>query len=86
MRIPQLSVMLALALSLGSTSAVTGCGDDNPTLQDAGSNSNATFTSFVIDLVLNHGSDATPAPFTSFSTLPDPDGSDNNPNAYNALF
>jgi hypothetical protein len=71
--------------------ATTGCGDDNPTLgqQDgsgSGSNPGATFTSFVIDLVLNHGSDATPAAFTSFSTLPDPDGSANNPNAYNALF
>jgi hypothetical protein len=78
--------MVALAISLGTAVATTGCGDDNPTLQDAGSASGGTFAAFVIDLVLNHGSDATPAAFTSFSTLPDPDGSDNNPNTFNALF
>ncbi len=41
---------------------------------DGGSGSAATLTSFVIDLIDNHSTDPTPAPFSAFSALPDPDG------------
>jgi hypothetical protein len=56
-----------------------------------GSAANPTFTSFVIDLVLNHNNDATPATFASFSALPDPDagnatGVGENVHAYDSLF
>jgi hypothetical protein len=62
---------------------------DTPTTIDGpsdGSGSAATFTTFVINLVLNVGANSTPAAFASFSTLPDPDGVNNNTNAYNSLF
>jgi hypothetical protein len=83
---------MLLAIAVGFASAA--CGDDNPSVQDAKSGgdapdamgSNATFTSFVINLVKNVSPNSTPAPFSSFSSLPDPDGSDNNLNAYDSLF
>lgn len=82
-----------IAISVGLAVASTGCGDDNPTLAgDApttgsdGSMPNATLTSFVIDLIKNHSTDPTPADYSTFSALPDPDGDDNNTAAYSVLF
>jgi hypothetical protein len=82
---------IAIAVGLGLAS--TGCGDDNPSLAgDApgsgsdGSVTNPTLTSFVIDLIKNHGTDPTPADSSTFSALPDPDGDDNNTAAYSVLF
>lgn len=51
-----------------------------------GSNAAATFTTFVINLVLHVGPDTTPAAFSTFATLPDPDGVNNNTSAYASLF
>ena len=70
---------------------VSACGDDSPTVQDGsstpdGPNPNATFTSYVIDLVKNHTGDTTPAPYADFMALPDPDGDANNVHAYDPLF
>lgn len=75
-------------LGLLAACALGACGDDTPYVpQDAPPGGGAgTYTAFVIDLVMNHGSDATPAPFTAFSTLPDPDGDANNQAAYAGLF
>jgi hypothetical protein len=50
---------------------------------DAGSGAE-TFTQFVINLVLNVGADTTPAAFSTFENLPDPDV--NNGSAYASLF
>ena len=45
----------------------------------------ATFTSYVIDLITNQTSATTqPRPYAEFATLPDPDGS--NGSAYQSLF
>ena len=71
---------------------LAACGDDSPFVQKDGGppgdgpNPNATFTSYVIDLVNNHGADVTPAPYSAFSALPDPDGDANNLTAYTSLF
>jgi|HubBroStandDraft_2_1064218.scaffolds.fasta_scaffold471221_2 hypothetical protein len=90
MRFPQRAVLLAIVVGLGQ-GFVTACGDDNPQLQDGsmppmdGSGSGVdTFTKFVIDLI--ETPPATPAAFSTFSTLPDPDALDNNGSAYSSLF
>jgi hypothetical protein len=59
--------------------------DGPPPGPDAGTPP-ATFTSFVINLVLNESNTATPFAYSTFATLPDPDGSDNNTSAYSSLF
>ncbi len=54
-------------------------GPDGPPIVDP------TFTTFVIDLVSNKtANDTQPVPFADFSTLPDPDGDNNNTAAYPA--
>ena len=78
-----------LILVLGLTSAA--CGDDTPYVPSDGNGSgsgsgSATLTSYVIDLIQNHSTDQTPAAYTDFATLPDPDGDTNNGSAYNSLF
>ncbi|HUJ58292.1 MAG TPA: hypothetical protein VLX92_07360 [Kofleriaceae bacterium] len=85
----KLFMLLGLVLGL----ALAGCGPDDKLHLggDAGTGSDAgppgaTLTSYVIDLVNNHSSDPTPAAYAEFSTLPDPDGSDNNTAAYSSLF
>jgi hypothetical protein len=82
---------LAIAVGLGLTAAA--CGDDSPFVpsdgQGSGSGSGsgaATFTSFVLDLVTNHGMDPAPADYSTFKDLPDPDGDSNNGSAYDSLF
>ena len=88
----------ALALALAGA-LVGACGDDNPgtptdapvaidagadAMLDAGPDA-ATFTTFVIDQILNNTTaTATPVPYATFSTLPDPDQA--NPAAYAPLF
>ena len=73
------------------------CGDDKQSPDaapppDMGSGSDAappgaTLTTFVIDLVQNQTADNTqPVSFAMFSTLPDPDGDNNNTHAYDPLF
>jgi hypothetical protein len=80
---------LAVAMLL----AGAACGDDGAsqpdadTTTDAGidANPDVTFTSYVLDLVLNQtAANTDPKPFADFGSLPDPDT--NNPNAYEALF
>lgn len=89
----KLRFCLSLAIALG----FAACGpDDHLHLgQDGGAGSDAgsdaappatTLTSFVIDLVNNHTGDSTPAAFTTFSTLPDPDADTNNTAAFSSLF
>jgi hypothetical protein len=92
----QLGGLLAMALLV----AATACGSsgnngkkdssvDSPKTIDGptdGSSAPATFTTFVINLVENVPANSTPAAFASFSTLPDPDGEDNNTAAYSSLF
>ncbi|HEY1550499.1 MAG TPA: hypothetical protein VGG28_21875 [Kofleriaceae bacterium] len=81
------SSLLALAIGV----LLAACGDDHPYVPgDSGSGSNVqpggTLTDFVIDLIENHSNDPTPAAYSTFSTLPDPDGSNNNGSAYSSLF
>jgi hypothetical protein len=83
----------AIAIALA---ALCACGDDirpqNGGGSDSGPGSDAppvevTLTTFVIDLVTNQTADNTePKPFSDFSALPDPDGSNNNVDAYKPLF
>lgn len=76
----------AIAVALAFASA---CGDDHPYVPADGPGSgggSGTLTAFVIDLIENHSSDPTPAAYSDFSTLPDPDGSANNTAAYASLF
>jgi hypothetical protein len=77
----------ALAIVIG----LAACGDDSPTVQDGsqtpdGPGPAANFTAYVIDLVKNHTDDPTPAAFSDFMSLPDPDGDANNVHAYDTLF
>jgi hypothetical protein len=58
---------------------------DAPKMIDAGSNGE-TLTQFVVNLVLNVSASSTPAAFSTFSALPDPDGTNNNTAAYAVLF
>ena len=80
------SSLLALAIGI----LLAACGDDHPYVPgDSGSGSNmqpGTLTDFVIDLIENHSNDPTPAAYSTFATLPDPDGSNNNGSAYSILF
>ena len=79
LRLPLLGLVLACALG--------ACGDDTPYVpQDGPGGGSGTYTAFVIDLVMNHGNDATPAAYATFSTLSDPDGDANNQAAYAGLF
>ena len=81
---------IALALLI----ALAACGDNNKVTSDGngpGSDSgvgpNATLTTYVTDLVLNHTTATDVSkPYTDFSTLPDPDGDANNGSAYAPLF
>lgn len=86
------------AFALALVVALVSCGDDlrpSVTGNDGGGGSDAppdtppaaTFTTFVLDLVKNQTADNTqPKPFADFSTLPDPDGDNNNLDAYKSLF
>ena len=86
------SSLLGLALCAGLGLAAAACGDDTPFVPSdgqgsgSGSGSNATFTAYVIDLVTNHSMDQTPAAYTDFKDLPDPDGDSNDGSAYDSLF
>jgi len=75
-------------LGLVVACVVGACGDDTPYVpQDAPTGGGSgTYTAFVIDLLMNHGNDAVPAAYTTFSALPDPDGDANNQAAYAGLF
>ena len=83
-------LVLALVVALGA------CGDDlRPGISGDGGGSDAppdtppaaNLTTFVIDLIKNQTADNTaPKAFTDFSTLPDPDGDNNNVDAYKSLF
>jgi hypothetical protein len=82
-----------LCFLLAAGLALAACGpDDHLHLgQDGGSGSDggppaATLTSYVIDLVNNHSSDTSAAPYSAFQSLPDPDGDTNNTAAYSSLF
>lgn len=93
----KVALLLGLALAASAcgdddnkhNDASTGT-ESNPPNPDAspdGGNPNANFTSFVIDLVKNHtNSTEAPVAYTSFSTLDDPDATNNNTSAYNSLF
>ena len=81
-RFSLLAGVIAVGLALAA-----GCGDDHPYGPDAGGGpGSGTLTAYVIDLVQNHTDDPTPAPYSDFSSLPDPDGSANNTAAYASLF
>jgi hypothetical protein len=84
------SRLLGGAIAVGLALASSACGDDSPYVpQDgpgSGSGMPGTLTAFVIDLINNHTDDPTPAAYTDFATLPDPDGSANNTAAYSSLF
>jgi hypothetical protein len=82
-------------LVLVLVAALAACGDDirqQPGGDGGGSDGSdaqppATLTTFVIDLIKNQTADNTaPRPFADFSTLPDPDGDNNNVDAYKSLF
>ncbi len=77
-------VLLGLAVAIG----LGACGDDTPYVPKDGGGPppGATFTDFVIDLVNNHTTDPTPAPYSDFMAQPDPDGDNNNTAAYDSLF
>jgi|SRR5580704_8624421 hypothetical protein len=89
-RVKLRSRLLGGAIAVGLALASSACGDDSPYVpQDgpgSGSGGAGTLTAFVIDLVENHSNDPTPAAYTDFATLPDPDGSANNTAAYSSLF
>jgi hypothetical protein len=79
----------ALALALASCGG--GGGDDDVVTPDASEESpdasppEETFTSFVIDQIVNQtANDTEPVSYASFATLPDPDL--DNPAAYDSLF
>ena len=88
--------LLAIAAAL-VLSAACGDNDDPPVNGDGGgtdANTNidagtdatpmVTFTSFVIQQVMNPSATGDAIPFAMFEALPDPDK--DNPNAYEALF
>ena len=85
---------LALALAFAAGGALTACGDDGGSASpdakpidahDIDAPPEATFTSYVLDLVLHQtADDSDPRPFAEFSSLADPDA--DNENAYEALF
>ena len=87
---------LRLGLLAAAFAAFAACGDDNPSVQADAPNidappdtpqQGATLTTFVIDLIQNQTADNTqPVAFDQFSTLPDPDGDNNNLTAYSPLF
>ena len=82
--VKQRSRVLAVAVGLGLASGA--CGDDSPYVpQDAGPD-DQTFTTFVIDLVMNHMDDPAPVAHETFKDLPDPDGDNNNASAFDQLF
>ena len=85
-------------LALATVFATAACGDnDDPADGDAGTDANntmidagtdatpmVTFTSFVIQQVMNPSATGDAIPFATIEPLPDPDKE--NPNAYEALF
>jgi hypothetical protein len=91
---------LALVLGLAAIAACgndnPSVGNDAPAPgSDAGSNAGSdggtqppeTLTAFVIDLVTNHTTATElPQPYSAFSTLADPDATNNNLAAYQSLF
>ena len=79
-------LLLAVACGSNNNGGKMDAPPDSKVFMDGSGSASATFTTFVIDLVLNHGSDATPAAFASFQNLPDPDGDTNNVHAYDSLF
>src|SRR5205814_7182822 len=92
---PGVAVMKRV-LVLAAVIALAACGDDIRPPGGGGGDGGgsgseglppATFTTFVIDLILNQTANNTqPKAFVDFSTLPDPDGDTNNLNAYKSLF
>jgi hypothetical protein len=91
----KLPSLLGVAFVIGLGFASGACGPDDPKLaEDSGVDPDAppdappaaNFTTFVIDLVTNHGNDPMPASFDTFKDLPDPDGDNNNAAAYTSLF
>lgn len=82
--------------------AAAACGDDSKGKPDGGVDPDggtdpdappdapieeATFTTYVIDLVVNKtANDTAPRPASEFESLPDPDGDANNTAAYAPLF
>jgi hypothetical protein len=84
-----LGLLLAAACGSSNKSHPADAEPDTPEKHDAmidGGGSATTFTSFVINLVVNVTADSAPAAFSTFATLPDPDGTDNNTSAYASLF
>jgi hypothetical protein len=81
------STLLGFVMSL-AIGALGACGDDTPYVPQDGptGGGSGTYTAFVIDLVMNHSADPTPAAYDTFSALPDPDGDANNQAAYASLF
>lgn len=86
-----------MRLGLAILLVVAACGDGKKAdMPDSGmqpmpdamadaSSPEATFTSYVIDLITNQTSNTTQArPYAEFATLPDPDTG--NPTAYQSLF
>ena len=78
-------------LFIAAIALAAACGDDSPHLAGDsgmppdGPNPQATFTSYVIDLVKNQTADNTAArAYDEFSALPDPD--QDNATAYSSLF
>jgi hypothetical protein len=90
--VKRLSRLLGVAIVIGL--GIASCGPEDPKLaEDAGgedappdASPPANFTTFVIDLVNNHGNDTAPTAFDVFDDLPDPDGDMNNTAAYQSLF
>lgn len=93
---------LGVVLALGLAAFAGACGDNNNTpdapitpIHDSsvadtmtdGPIVAATLTTYVKDLIANHTNNTELAkPFTDFSTLPDPDQTNNNLAAYSSLF
>jgi hypothetical protein len=76
------SRLLGITIGFG----LAACGDDSPYVpQDAGPEEQ-TFTKLVIDLINNHTDDPAPVAYEAFKDVPDPDGDNNNVNAYDGLF
>jgi hypothetical protein len=83
-------LLLAVALAACGSSNKGHPADASPDTKidamiDAGS-AVATLTTFVIAMVEANDSAGPPAAFSTFSSLPDPDGTNNNTAAYDSLF
>lgn len=85
-------VLALLAAACGDDTKGTPNGPDSGVDPDGGTDpdapvAEATFTTYVIDLVINQtANDTAPRPASEFTSLPDPDGDANNTAAYATLF